>query len=402
MHEILSWLDSQHAEMVGLAQRWVDINTHSANLAGLKSFTQDLSQAFSIFNEPIEIIALPSYEVINHHGDPEEHNVAPAIALGKRPQAAHQILLVGHMDTVYPLDSPFQTCVAQEDGTIWGPGITDMKGGLVVMLYALQALERCSWKDQVGWKVVINTDEELGSPASGQFLKETAAGYDLGMVFEPSLPNGDLVSERKGSGNFTLVIHGKAAHAGRNPQDGRSAIDAAAAWISEAKDFFRNQHDLTINIGQIFGGTAQNVVAERAIVRFNVRCQDQNVQTYYQEQMPLINQRIAAEHRVRLKIYGGFQAPPKPMTPQLKHVLELLRGSAAELGFGLHWQASGGVCDGNRLAAAGLPTIDTLGVKGGHIHSSQEYVEPDSFSQRAKLAIMFIQQWMKERESRHG
>ncbi|MBZ0167007.1 MAG: hydrolase, partial [Candidatus Omnitrophica bacterium] len=313
MHDILSWLDSQQSLMVDLAQRWSEINTHSTNLTGLKIFSKELTHDFRVFGEPVELIPLPNYPVINSSGEQEERATVPALAVTKRPAAPWQLLCVGHMDTVFPIDSSFQECTVIDDQTIQGPGITDMKGGLVVLFYALQALERCEWKDKVGWKVVINPDEEIGSPASSPLLRDMAGGRDLGLVFEPSLPNGDLVGDRKGSGNFTLVARGKAAHAGRNPQEGRSAIDAVAAWITQVKAFFGDHHELTINMGTISGGSAFNVIADLALVRFNVRCRDSQVRTYFEEQIPLINHRISAEHRVALKMHGTFQAPPKPL-----------------------------------------------------------------------------------------
>ncbi len=394
----MGWLDSRQSEMVDLAQRWAEINTFSRNLAGLTSFSEQIIQSFSVLNIPVHTIDLPPYQIISAAGEPREGVAAPALNWRQRLAAPHQILLVGHMDTVYPPDGKFQTCRHDADGLIRGPGITDMKGGLVLMLYVLQALEQCEWKDKVGWQVILNTDEELGSPASGPLLTGIAREFDLGLVFEPTLPNGDLVSARKGSGNFTLVVRGTAAHAGRNPQDGRSAIDAAADWITEVKNHFKGHEELTITMGEIAGGTACNVVADLAVVRFNVRCHERETQAQFEEQIPLINQRIATQHGVTVHMHGEFQAPPKPLTDDVRELLALLKTCAGELGMDLKWQATGGVCDGNRLAAGGLPTIDTLGVTGGHIHSPQEYVEPDSFARRAKLVLRFIQSWVNHRE----
>lgn len=400
MQEIFTWLESRHEEMVDLAQRWSERNTFSLNLEGLTAFAQDVSRAFAVLDVPVESISFPPFTTVSAAGATQERVSAPALSWRTRPGAPHQILLVGHMDTVHPPQGGFLSCSAQDDGTIRGPGITDMKGGLVVMLYVLQAVERSPWRDKVGWQVILNADEELGSPASGALLTETAAGFDLGLVFEPSLPNGDLVSARKGSGNYTLVIRGKSAHAGRNPLDGRSAIDAAAAWIMEVKTFFQEHEELTINMGEISGGTARNVVADLAVVRFNVRCHERELQKYFEEQLPLLNQRIAAERLVTVEMHEEVVAPPKPLTDEVRELLQMLQSCGRDLGLDLHWHATGGVCDGNRLAAGGLPTIDTLGVRGGLIHSREEYVDPQSFVERAKLVVSFLAGWVRQREER--
>lgn len=398
MHDMLTWLESRETEMLDLAQNWADMNTFSANHAGLDAFSQELIRAFTVFSLPVEMIPLPPYQYCDTNGELRQGMAAPALSLSQRPGAEHQILLVGHMDTVHPAQGAFQKCVRLDNGMIQGPGITDMKGGLVVMLFVLQALERCPWKDRIGWRVIINADEEIGSLSSGGLLTAAAAGCHLGLVFEPSLPNGDFVSARKASGNFTLVVRGKAAHAGRNPQEGRSAIDAAAAWITEVKTFFRDHDELTINMGQISGGTARNVVADLAVIRFNVRFHQREVQTYFEEQLPLINHRIAGEHRVKVELHGEFQAPAKPLTDDVRKLFGFLKEAGVAVGLDLNWHASGGVCDGNRLAAGGLPTIDTFGVQGGNIHSTEEYVVPESFVQRAKLGLTFIHMWYQARE----
>ena len=158
------------------------------------------------------------------------------------------------MDTVYAVDHPFQKSVRIDDKILRGPGATDAKGGIVVMLVVLQAFERSPWAEKVGWEVLINPDEEIGSPGSAPLLIQAAKRNHLGLVFEPSLPDGNLVGARKGSGNFTVIARGKAAHAGRDPQLGRNAIDALARFIVALASLDDSGDATTTNVGSHPGG----------------------------------------------------------------------------------------------------------------------------------------------------
>lgn len=394
--DILKWLDGQKTVMVDLARKWSDINTHRSNTAGLQKQSKEMARSFSVFNEEVKSVELPSYETINAKGEVETFNVAPALTVTKRPFAPKQVLFVCHLDTVHLADGPFQKCQNIDEFTIKGPGITDAKGGIIVMLKAIEAIEQCAFCDQFGWKVIINTDEEIGSPSSGGMLVKEAGQFDLGLVFEPSLPNGDLVSQRKGSGNFTVVVKGKSAHAGRNPQEGRNAIEALAYWITKVKDVFFNQDDFTVNVGKVHGGTAANVVADFVLAELNVRYNSLDRQKTFDHEISKITECVEKERDVQIDIYGKFSAPPKPFDQPVQGLFTMVKECARELEFDLNWTKSGGVCDGNRLAAAGLPTIDTLGVQGGNIHSHDEYVLVDSFTQRAKLTALFLSRWINK------
>jgi glutamate carboxypeptidase len=305
------------------------------------------------------------------------------------------------MDTVYSEDSPFQQSKLLESNKLNGPGVTDAKGGIVIMLLALECLERFlssgapdAHPGSLGWEVFLNSDEEIGSPGSSRYLLESAKRNHLGLLFEPALPDGALVSERKGSGNFTVVVRGRSAHAGRNPQDGRSAIAALAQIILGLHDL--PQHvggpGLTINVGQIEGGGALNMVPDLAIARFNVR-------------LPTSGLSSAAvhEHLERLlsnfnrdgitaQLHGGITSPPKlaPAGSPTAHLMEQISACGKDIGLDLHFRPTGGTCDGNRLAAAGLACVDSLGARGDQIHSPQEFLWLDSLAERAKLTALFL------------
>ncbi len=387
---VLDWIDTQHQSMVDLVTRWAKINTHTFNLTGLSELSKDIQWNMQVLQGKMETLNLPGMEFVNSRGEIEERPLGAAIKMTKRPEAPKQVLLVCHMDTVYHPDTAAKSAVELEDGFLRGPGATDAKGGIVVMLKALEAIERSSVKNNLGWAVFLNSDEEVGSPGSKQFLQELAPKSQIGLVFEPCLPNGNLVGERKGSGNFTLIVRGRSAHAGRDLHLGRNAIDVLAKCIIKINSLTNTRHGLTVNIGLIEGGQALNVVPDMAIARFNIRLEKAEDEAHVWVDLKQIIVEMEKIDGIYVKLHGGFSSPPKVFDAKTSNLFHHAKACAQELGFDLDWQASGGVCDGNRLAAAGLPNIDTLGPRGGNIHSSNEFLAVESLTQRTKLAALFL------------
>jgi len=387
--EITHWVDSQKEGMVALIIEWAAINSHTFNLKGIQQLAGEIASAFSIFNEEIQWIDVPPAERVNDRGEVEYIPLAPLLTLRKRPKAKKQVLLVCHMDTVFSQGDAFQE-VVRGRYLLEGPGVADAKGGIVVMLKVLEALEQWWSGKDVGWQVVLNTDEEIGSPGSASFLMKTARRFDVGLVFEPCLPDGRLVGVRKGSGNFTLVVKGVSAHAGRHPEQGRNAIEAAAACVQKIAALNNNREGLTINFGQIQGGEALNVVPDLTVARFNARIKAPEDQGFVEEEVDRIIQEVARQHEVEVKLHGKFLARPKGMDQKTLELFKCVKKCGKELGLDVGWTESGGVCDGNRLAAAGLPTVDTLGVRGGGLHSHEEHMDIESLTEKVKLGIKVL------------
>lgn len=382
----LNWIDNEKRPMLGLLRKWAGINSHSFNLSGLGQTANSIIKAFSPLEAVTRTYRLPKHQRINGAGKIEQVPLGKALYFQKRPQANRQALLVCHMDTVYGQNKPVLT----KGQRVLGPGVTDAKGGIVVMLKALQAFEKSSYKNKLGWQVLINPDEEIGSPGSASLLKKLAKSADVGLVYEPCLPNGNLVGERKGSGNFTLIIRGRSAHAGRDFFSGRNAIVAAAACVTRLNALSNPKKEITVNVGKIDGGGAVNVVPELAIVRFNIRLKKNSQQKYILGEVRKIIQAVSKRNGVKIRLSGKFSAPPKNLDKRSLRLFKQFKSCGKTLGMDIHWQPSGGVCDGNRLAAEGLPTVDTLGVRGGNLHSPQEYMDIDSLVKRAKLSALFL------------
>lgn len=393
---LLDWIDARRYSMLKTLMRWAGINTHSFNVRGLSQMAGELEKSLRVFHEPVQRIALAPFQIVNTKGRKQKIPLGRALYVRKRPQAEHQVLFVCHMDTVYAPDHPFQRVTFKARNQLVGPGVTDAKGGIVVLLTVLQALERSSWKDKIGWQIFLNPDEEIASPGSSPFLKKIARNSKIGLVYEPCLPNGALVGERKGSGNFTLIARGRAAHAGRDFEHGRNAIGALAECVYKIERLSacpvqgRCRPGLTINMGTIEGGRAVNIVAAEAAVSFNIRVKNKADQKFILSRIKKIVTRTQRSRKVSLKLSGQFFAPPKILDRKTLKLFQAFRDCGRALGLDLRWRAVGGVCDGNRLAAAGLPTVDSLGGKGGKIHQEGEFLYVDSLAERAKLSVLFL------------
>jgi len=218
----------QDSPMLDQVTAWAAVNSGSRNLAGLESVAALLADAFSELPGEVALEEAAAVEAVTADGalDPVAHG--RNLHLTVRPQAPVQLLLTGHMDTVFGADHPFQKVFWREDGVLGGPGVADMKGGIAIMLAALRAVEAAG-APQLGYEVVINSDEEVGSPGSAALIAAAARGKKAALTYEPSaLPDGTLAGARPGSGNFSILIEGRSAHAGRNPEDGRNALLAAS------------------------------------------------------------------------------------------------------------------------------------------------------------------------------
>lgn len=386
----LDWIKSQHATMVETLVAWANINSHTDNMPGLAKLMPLIKAAFAVLGGEMEEIVLPSRIRIDAKGQQSPMPTGNALRIRKHLNAPVQVFLAGHMDTVYPVTTPFQAVQAIDANTLRGPGVTDMKGGLVVMLKALEALERSSIAGKIGWEVLINPDEEEGSPSSESLFIEAAKRCHLALLYEPSFADGALVDARKGSVNFILRVQGRSAHAGRDFFSGRNAISAMARFIQSIDALTDEARGITVNVGRIEGGQASNIVPDFALCRFNVRMNESL------DFSPLIKQIEKAAEACNSQ--EGFQAEliqtaarvPKPFDKKNQQLFQAIKASGEALGIPLQSRPSGGVCDGNILSSHGVPTIDTLGVVGGNIHTENEYVLLNSLTERACLSAHFL------------
>ncbi|MBW8304602.1 MAG: hydrolase [Brevundimonas sp.] len=375
--------------IVARAVGWAEVNSGSRNAAGLARMLDLLEAAAGPLSAEVARLPTAGSTSVGDDGVVRAEAHADALKIRKRPDAPVQVVLTGHYDTVFPADSAFQTVRTRADGALNGPGIADMKGGISVMLAALEAFETHPDRDRVGWTVLLSPDEEIGSPASAPLLAELGARGHIGMTYEPALADGTLAGARKGSGNYHLIVAGKAAHAGRAFEEGANAVAGAAILAARLHALNGRHEGVTVNVAKIAGGGPLNVVADNAVVRFNVRVPDKAASDWIEAAV----REIASDPPfpgLTLDLHGGMTRAPKPMDASQSALFEAVRETGALLGQTIAWKPSGGVCEGNNLHAAGLPNIDTLGVLGGDIHSDQEFAWPASFVERAQLSALIL------------
>lgn len=374
--------------MLDQVVHWAGIGSGSHELDGLASMADVYREAFGAIGDAVLVDAEP-VDAMDASGAIRRVVHGRNLHLALRPDAPVQLLFTGHMDTVYGVDHPFQTVSWRQDGVLGGPGVADMKGGIAVMLAALKAVEASPLSARIGYEVVINSDEEVGSPGSAALIARAAQGKRAALTYEPAArPDGTLAGARPGSGNFSIRVEGRSAHAGRNPLDGRNALVAAADL---ALRLARSAAPgLSVNPARIDGGGPNNVVPDHAVLRVNLRPQTHEDQLRAHALLATAMAAVARDHQVSVTSHGKFARPPKTLTTKATALFELVRDCGAALGQTIGWQASGGVCDGNNIAACGVPVVDTMGVRGGAIHSADEYLIVESLAERAALSALTI------------
>jgi glutamate carboxypeptidase len=381
---LLSNLDNNKQLMTDQLISLAEINSGSFNVNGVNKVVDKLSYLFKPLGGEQQVIELDPYKIIDKNGHKISRPIGNALTISKRADAPFQVFLCAHLDTVFPEDSHFQSVKWLDEDTLNGPGVADLKGGIIIMLHALQTLENSPLKDYIGWQVLFNPDEEIGSLSSNKLLKQAAKRANVGMIYEPSFPNGDLAGQRKGSGNFTILCHGKSAHAGRELELGRNAI-LATNKLALAIDKLNNLDGISANVANINADFPLNIVPDFCYLAFNVRVETTENMSLVTEKLNQIIEATTTEG-ISFELQGGFTRPPKVLSAGNKKLLDLVKKIGSSLGLNFNITATGGCCDGNNIASYGVPNIDSLGVHGGNIHTDKEYAHISSLVPRAKMS----------------
>jgi glutamate carboxypeptidase len=293
------------------------------------------------------------------------------------------------MDTVFPDGTAAARPFRVDGDHAKGPGVSDMKGGLLAGLYAVSCLQRAGFDGFDTITYVCNPDEEIGSPFSGEVILERARGSDVCFVLEGARENGDIVSARKGVADVLIEIHGRAAHAGVEPERGRSATLQAAHTTIALHALNGRWPGVTVNVGVVQGGTRPNVIAEECVLRVDVRATEGAA---FQEALAEV-ERVAREIvvpdvAVDFSVGSGF--PPMEKTPATARLAERATEIARELGFEVADASTGGASDANAVAGIGIPVLDGLGPIGGDDHAPSEWLDLSSVPQRVALLASLI------------
>lgn len=364
-------------QLISLTRQWVEVNSFTANVAGVNAVGELLRAGFALPSLACEVIP---------GGDFGDHLVW-------RTPASHaraSIVLVGHHDTVFP-PGHFEGW-REEGGRAIGPGVLDMKGGLSVIRGALAALEHIGALASLPIIVVSVGDEEVGSPSSTPHLKRIADGAACALVFESGRAADAIITRRKGVGAMTVTAHGRAAHAGNNHKDGANAIWALARFIDAAQQLTDYPRGVTVNVGQLAGGTSKNTVPDRAECKLDMRF----------ETVPDANALVAALRAaaataaaavpgVTIEVDGDANRLPLERTPASASLRDEYAACAHACGLG-SGEASliGGGSDANTIAPLGVPVIDGLGPRGAGFHTTSEYAELATFAPKAEALLRML------------
>ena len=384
MKTLLDYIDSKESEMLEFLERLVNIDCGTYDKAGVDQVGNILAERLVTLE--FDVQRDPQKEFGDH-------------VVGSKPGASQQrILFIGHMDTVFPLGTVQKRPFRVEGDRAFGPGVVDMKGGITCLIFALEALKKTDPETyhQIAMDVVFNSDEEVLSPTSRPIIESRAKQAQAVCVFEPARPGGEYVIQRKGVGKYILKVAGRAAHAGAQPEDGRSAIEELAHKIVALHALTDAASGTNVNVGVIRGGERPNIIADEAYAEVDLRVADQQTAQSIDQRI----REIAAARTVpdtTCVLSGGMQFPPMLPTEESTRLFERLQIAGRVLGLELRGIATGGGSDGNN-AAQFAPTLDGMGPRGGGAHSDREYVETATLAERAKVTAIFLAEWPKMQE----
>ena len=381
MNKVSDFLTASHAAFLSDLAALVNVDCGTHNKAGVDHVGEWIGARCAAWDWEVNRLPLPERGdcwLARLHGD-----------------GAGRLLLIGHLDTVYPDGTAALRPMRFESPKIIGPGVCDMKGGLLVGMYALRVLQITSFTDFEEITFFFNSDEEIGSPDSRPLYEPIAREMDAALVLESARANGDIVSARKGSGEFHLQVTGKAAHAGVEPEKGANAIVELAHQILALNALNGLAPGVTVNPDVIGGGTVSNVIPAEAWVTVDVRAIDPEGMEAVTRALNSLPTRLTVPGS-HAQIDGGFSYPPMASTPPVRFLAKLARDSAHELGFEIQDVATGGASDANVLASLGVPVLDGLGPVGGLDHSPDEYIEAESLVPRAAMVAGLIRRIFSE------
>jgi len=298
------------------------------------------------------------------------------------------ILLLCHMDTVFPLGTINKTPFREADGKIFGPGTLDMKAGIVIALVAIEEAQKSGVKRPV--TLLCTSDEEIGSLTSRELIERLAKDSALVLVLEPGLVDGSLKTWRKGVGEFRVTARGRAAHAGSDHDKGRNAIEEMAYQIIAIQKLTDYSKQTTLNVGVVQGGTVSNVVPEEAGIQVDVRVMQPGEWERLESEMKKLKPVLDG---TSLEISGELNRPPMPFDATMETTFKKAQSIAAQMGMELQAGGTGGASDGNFVAPLGIPVLDGMGGVGEGAHSEREYIFANSMEQKIRLIASLIHDW---------
>lgn len=378
------YLSRHHDEMIRDLRTLVGIESPSDDRGGLERAVEWTAAAF---RDALGPGPLGSPVIERLPGHPTADHLRVRIDPGRHGSAVPGVLLLAHIDTVWPVGTLERLPFRIQNGQAYGPGGYDMKGGIIIALWAFRALTALERVPRRPVTLLINTDEETGSTTSRRHIEDLARQSAAVLVLEPARPDGSVKTWRKGVGHFHLEVRGRAAHAGADPEQGVSAIEELAVHIRRLHQMTDHATGTTVNVGRIGGGTRSNVVADLAWADVDVRVKSRAEA----ERITRAIHALAPElPGAALTVTGAINRLPMERTEGTLALYRQARDLAAELGFDLGETGTGGASDGNFTSALGIPTLDGLGAVGDGAHADHEQVDIASLPTRAALLAAML------------
>jgi glutamate carboxypeptidase len=370
----LTFCQQHEGEMLSLLRKMVEIESPSDDKTAVDRMGSFLAEAFETLGGQITFYP---QEVAGNHLKTEF-----ADGSGK------PVLLLGHFDTVWPMGTLAKMPFHIQEGRAFGPGVYDMKAGIAMMIFALRALKEAG-AAHCPVTVLLDTDEEVGSTTGRPIVEATAKDCEAVLVLEPSQgPQGHLKTSRKGVGDITIRVRGRASHSGVDFEKGRSAIVELARQLLEIVKFTDLTRGITVNPGVIQGGTRSNVIAAEAWAEVDLRIARSADATELEKKFAALK---PFDPDCSIELSGGINRPPMERTDGTVRLFSLAREIAGTLGWRLEESSTGGGSDGNFTSALGIPTLDGLGAMGEGAHASNESVVIQELPQRTALLASLIQ-----------
>lgn len=372
----IEYLEERHDEMLEFLKGLVLIQSGTHNKPGVNRVCDAVVKA--IEDLPVRITRLEHEQL----GD-------TLILSGNSAADSGNILLVGHLDTVFPVDTNFNW-YREDENNAYGPGVIDMKGGIVAVIYALKALNSCNMLSNIPIRVIFNTDEEIGSPVSREIIVSEAKKSAMALVTECGGMNGEVVTGRKGRLGMEMHVRGKAGHAANLTEEKSSAVLALAHKIIEIESLNNTFPELTVNVGRIEGGTGPNSIAETAKAAIDIRFSTEVTLNAFMIRLKEINDHIDVTGTTS-RLIKAADRPAMVTTEQNRELFSIAAEAGERLGIPVVEEFRSGGSDANIIAVAGTPVIDGLGPIGRHDHSDREYMIKNSLPERTKLLVSIIE-----------
>jgi glutamate carboxypeptidase len=378
-------------DMKSLLKRLVESESPSSDKSAVDRVGAIVADEARRLGAEVEIVPVENAgdHIIARWGNPHPQPLMIPEGGSQGERGDRGVLLLCHMDTVFPLGTLEKMPYREADGKILGPGVLDMKAGIVISLAAIEEQQKAGGLDRP-LTLLCTSDEETGSPTSQALIESLAKEAELVLVMESALLDGSLKTWRKGVGEFWVRVKGRAAHAGGAHEQGRNAIEEIAHHVLAIQKLTNYERETTLNVGVLHGGTVSNVVPEEAVAQVDVRVMQpgewERIVVEMQALRPVMD-------GTSLEISGGLNRPPMPFNERAEATFEKAKSIAETIGIELKAGGTGGGSDANFVAPLGIPVLDGLGAIGEGYHSEREFIFADSLQERVKLLATLLREW---------